>query len=155
MGCMVRISESDAIKIINGEKSPKEVVEACAVEDKKVVSEKSGAGVFSPRDYAKKDSSNNKTVEVFLSAHEAKKLSEENNMNKDKKEIAEDNGFGGVTKETVTIADVVSCSDSRIGEFAEKILKVQILPVYTPAEVRERVMNIVTKLEKKRGEKKA
>jgi hypothetical protein len=69
--------------------------------------------------------------------------------NKEEKSL-EGADFGHLSKDNVTLADVVAVPDNQIHSFSSKVMKLTMLPSDEPSKVREKLLQIVAKVEKKR-----
>jgi hypothetical protein len=142
---LVRISDADADKITGLRVSPSEAggssVDADSVSAAKktvvkaVEKREPTVSIVVPGDVAQ---GMRKTVENEASAESSKSESSAGD-------------FGGLTKDKVTVADVVAVADDKLAAFSNTVLNLTQPPKRSPAEIREQIIKIVGRLEEKRA----
>jgi hypothetical protein len=157
---LVRISDDDAAKIIGKQVSASAVVgasvdaeaQAAIKETVKKAAEKAKAKTPSVEPEKPKP-----TVSISVSGDVAKDLQAKAEAEAAAEAAAAEasgDAFGGLTKDTVTIADVVAVPDEKLAAFSNAVLKLTQAPGKAASEIREQVMKIVAKQEEKRAKAK-
>ena len=157
---LVRISDDDAAKIIGKQVSPSAVVGASVdAEAQASIKEtvKKAAEKAKAKAPAKEVEKPAPTVSISVSGDVAKDLqatAEAEAAAEAAAAEASGDAFGGLTKDTVTVADVVAVADEKLAAFSNAVLKLTQAPGKSAVEIREQVMKIVAKQEEKRAKAK-
>ena len=153
---LVRISDEDAKKISGGIVSAGAVIGAsvdaeAAAAVKATVKKAIGKGKAEPAEAPKP------TVSISVSGDVAKDLqatAEAESAAETAQAEASGEAFGGLTKDTVTLSDVVAVPDEKLAAFSNTVLKLTQPAGKSAVEIREQVNKIVAKQEEKRAKAK-
>lgn len=157
---LVRISDDDAAKIISKQVSPSAVIGASVDADaqasiKETV--KKAAEKARTKLSATTAEKSDPTVSISVSGDVANDLQAAAEAEAAAEEAAAEasgEAFGGLTKDTVTLADVVAVPDDKLAAFSNAVLKLTQANGKSAVEIREQVMKIVAKQEEKRAKAK-
>lgn len=151
---LIRITDEQAKEILSGKVAPASVVAGHVeqTQDARVAeAAKKAAEAFKTAKVAEKQPP---AVTVALSPEAVENLENAVQAERDAEQkaiIQSGEAFGGLSKETVTIADVVAASDDELPAFAEAVFKINAAPGDKPDDLRQRLLKIAAKVENRRA----